>query len=260
MTLTARTNPAQITGGASSVLGIRLVEGEAPVANRTVAIQVTDGHECLTTTTGTVTTTADGSARYVLTGTEHVERCRAQIRLIVPGETAEAQPLAEAGAAIVVHTGGPAVARIDGISAIALVVILSFAIDRIVRGLFFALAYIPAWARAFPDPEFDDVARPRRAEANRRLVYFVVSAALAMVAIGWFGDVRLLAALGFASVHPLLDVVVTGLVLTAGAERTDHILRSLGAGSAEPPAPKPTPIEITGRLTIDEQGKRTLGV
>lgn len=188
-----------------------------------------------------------------------MRNCTARVRLTVPGPTPEAAPAAEATTDIVVHTGPPA-ARVDGISAIALVLLLCFALDRIVRGLFFLLSYIPAWARSFPDPDLDDVTVSRRMESNRRLVYFIVSAVLALVVVAWFGDVRLLSALGFTAVNPILDVLVTALVLTAGADRTQGILQSLGAGGAEPPSPKPTPIEITGKLTIDDQSKRTLGI
>jgi hypothetical protein len=70
--------------------------------------------------------------------------------------------------------------------------------------------------------------------------------------------VRILAALGFASVNPWLDIVVTGLILMGGADRTEQILKTLGASTSPAPASKPPPIEVTGRLIIDEQGRKSI--
>lgn len=259
MTMTVRTNPGTIAGANVSVIGVEVTNDGAPAPEVPVRITHVEGKECGTLTSAPTATDANGALVAEFTGRAHVQNCTARFELVIPGPTPEAALLAREYTTVTVHNGPP-IARIDGLSAIALVLILSFAIDRIVRGLLFLLAYIPVWARAFPDPDLDDVVLSRRGEANRRLVYFVFSAALAIVVIGWFGEVRLLAALGFGRVNPMLDVLVTGLVLTAGADRTERILQSLGAGGTEAPAPKPTPIEITGKLTIDEQARRTLGV
>src|SRR5215510_15742235 len=111
-----------------------------------------------------------------------------------------------------------------------------------------------------PDPDLDDVPRSARADRNRRLVYFVLAGSLGMVALGWVGRVRILSALGFTNVNPWLDILVTGLILAGGADRTEQILKSVGASGPHADAAPSAPIEIRGRLTIDEQGKKALGV
>lgn len=42
--------------------------------------------------------------------------------------------------------------KIDGISAIAVILIASFAIDRIVTGFLFVLSFWPRWAAFAPEP------------------------------------------------------------------------------------------------------------
>lgn len=254
--IVARTNPQRIAGGSSAAIGIRLTEGDTPIAGRPITFAIIDGIECGTLTPATVTTSADGTARVFFNGSAFVENCVARIRVA----DASASPPALVDTTVTVDAGAAPVAKIDGISAIALIIIVSFAIDRLIRGLFFLLSYSRVWSNALPDPELDDVPRSARAERNRKLIYFSLAALLAMVAIGWFGRVRILAALGFTAVNPLLDIIVTGLILTGGADQAGHLLQSVGGSGSRGQKPPSTPIEITGRVTIDEQSRRNLAV
>ena len=47
-----------------------------------------------------------------------------------------------------------------------------------------------------------------------------------------------------------LDVVLTMLILMGGAERISEVLKNIDASKAV--SEKPAPIEITGKLTLDE--------
>ena len=137
--------------------------------------------------------------------------------------------------------------QIDGISALVLILIASFAIDRITSGLVFLFAFL----KVFPDPRTVDHGPPRvRAERRQQLLYFVLAAILGIAVIAGYGKVRMFAALGFDGLPNWLDSLVTGLILVAGADRIAGLLKMSGAQGAASDA---QPIEITGRLVLESQ-------
>lgn len=206
-----------------------------------VEFRVVDGEEC-----GTLekqgAPIAEGVARTTYVANPLVENCRATIRATLEGTTATAS--------VRVNPPPVLVTKLDGLSIIALILVASFAIDRIVRGLLFVLSYVPRWVRLVPDPNDPDTPFARR--RHFQLAYFCLAAFLGIIVLAWYGGVRVLAAMGFAGVHPVLDTLITGLILVAGAERTESLLRTLGAeGPAAPPEQDTTPIQIIGTLVLD---------
>ena len=151
----------------------------------------------------------------------------------------------------------------DGITAIAAILIASFAIDRFVTGLLFLLSLIKPWNRLFPDPalETDPVARST-AEKKRKLIYFSLAAFLAMGVLVGYGNVSILAAVGFSTINPLLDRILTGLILIGGADRVADILKwGTAGGASSPSSTSSSPIEITGKLVLEDASgrKATIG-
>lgn len=149
---------------------------------------------------------------------------------------------------------------IDGVSALAVLVIASFAIDRVVTGLLFVLLFIGHWVRILPDPELiEDEELPKpgakvrriKAERTQKLLYYVLAGLLGGVVLAWFGNVRIFEALGFKAINPILDSVMTGLILIAGADRVAALLRLPGAGVAE--RPEPRAVKITGELVLKDE-------
>jgi len=143
---------------------------------------------------------------------------------------------------------------IDGVSAIALILIASFGIDRILTGLFFLLDFIKPWTRLFPNPEeVEEKALQIRAERKRKLLYFVLAGILGGVVLAYFGEVRIFRALGFNQTNAILDSVMTGLILIAGADRVAELLKLHGMpGAKGEPKSTSQPIEVTGRLILEE--------
>lgn len=142
---------------------------------------------------------------------------------------------------------------VDGVGALALVFIASFGIDRIVTGTLFALSFFKPWARFLPEPRTVSGSGPReRAERHYKLVYFLFAAVLGIGVLAYFGQVRIFAALGFDQTNPLLDAVITGLILVAGADRISQLVditkKAGPRGLAEPASP---PIEVTGKLVLE---------
>jgi hypothetical protein len=147
--------------------------------------------------------------------------------------------------------------RLEGVTAIAALLIASFAIDRIVAGVLFVLSFFKAWEKRFPEPalEPDDASR-FKADRKQKLARFVISAMMALPVLAWYGQVRILAAVGFEAVNPLLDQILTGCILIGGADRIGEVLKwgsAEGHTAIEKRATQP--LEITGKLTLESSGK-----
>ena len=150
--------------------------------------------------------------------------------------------------------------RLDGISAIAVLLIAAFAIDRLVNVILFLLDFLPAWREAFPAPMLLPEGAPRmQAERRGKFVYFVLAFVFSIGVIIALSGVRtvdatgqtgsgILYALGFK--QHWIDVGLTMLILMGGAERISEALKNIDASKAI--SEKPAPIEITGKLTLDE--------
>lgn len=167
---------------------------------------------------------------------------------------------------------------IDGISAIAVIVIASFAIDRIVRLVLFGLSNWSLTRHWLPEPESipadadqndasllgpDD--RPLRgrarwtrakAEKRQKAAYYALCFALGAGVLGAIGKVTIFRALGFHQTWFPLDCIMTGLILTAGAERVAGLLKLPGAPEAEKAPPRP--IEIKGTLKLEGEASKQL--
>ena len=159
---------------------------------------------------------------------------------------------------------------LDVPSTITVLVVCSYAIDRVLRGLLFLLNLSPAWRKRFPNPAtLPDPAREsagaaaaearenqERAKVRQKLAYFV-PAFLAGIILATFGHIRLLQFMGFQFHNEeisggLVDIVVTALVLMGGADQTSQILDRFGgkiSAAKEPGEPKP--VELTGTLVLE---------
>jgi hypothetical protein len=244
--LETRVNPVKIAAGGASTVTAKFTGGGESLAGQTVQFLVIDGEECGQLDVAEAVMDAAGRATARYTGAAGVADCAAVIQAAFGGESSTTDVTVGAATAAV---------RLDGVTAIAAVVIASFAIDRIVRGALFLLSFWRRWDLAVQDP--DDPASTHGGRKNFRLAYFVLAGALGLVALGWYGGVRILSALGFQSVDPVLDTVVTGLLLVGGAERTGALLQGLGGGGLAAASSTPSqPIEITGTLVLNDSGRR----
>ncbi len=134
--------------------------------------------------------------------------------------------------------------QLDGVSAVALILIASFAIDRIVTALLFLLSFV----RLVPEAAAD--------ERKYKLIYFGLAGLLGTVVLAHYGQVRVLTALGIR-IEPLIDTILTGIVLVGGADRIAELLKPPGAESQKEES---QPIEITGKLILEESAaQKVLG-
>lgn len=141
---------------------------------------------------------------------------------------------------------------LDGASTIALVILFSFAIERIVTGLLFCLAWFgwfdPAGEKGEEPEDRDKRHRLRTASA----IYFALAAAGAGGILWAFQLTGILTILGLKAENHWLDSVLTVLVLACGADRLADTMKTHGMGRpAAAKAPDPT-LVVTGTLHFDE--------
>jgi len=138
---------------------------------------------------------------------------------------------------------------LDGVSALALLLLASFVIERIVSGVLFVLPTF-GW---LPDlAQLEDPAA--RAAAERKYVYlrFFLSGILVAAILWKWPSLRILKLFSQTSdALPGLDHVVTWVVLMGGADRIAAVVK-LPGGGAPSAKREEQPIEVRGRLTLDD--------
>ena len=153
----------------------------------------------------------------------------------------------------------------DGVTVIAMILIASFAIERIVTTLFFLLSFSKSWRRRLPDPEsVTDIQSRAAATRKRRLAYGLASAVIVILVLVAIENLRVLTSLGLAPIEPqpkpeqnpisrfeILDAFLTGLILMGGA---DQLARTLSS-SAERGPQASQDLKVTGRLTLDQSNQ-----
>jgi hypothetical protein len=130
--------------------------------------------------------------------------------------------------------------QLDGVTIITLILIASFAIDRIVTAILFLLSF----AGLAPDAA---------TEKKYKLMYFVLAGGFGIGVLAIWGQIRVLKLLGLTA-DPWLDTFLTGIVLVGGADRIASLIKLPGGGD---PKPAPQPIEITGKLVLEDTAKAT---
>jgi hypothetical protein len=152
--------------------------------------------------------------------------------------------------------------KIDPMKAIALILIGAFVIDRIVAGLFFLLSYSEE-LRDFLDPSsVEDPSERAAALRNYRLLYAIFGGYLGTVVLAGYMGVRVFSTgavqgAEFIGQYPLLDILVTGLILLGGADRLSEALRLLGSGSGSIATSKDKPLELTGKFVVERSPNDT---
>lgn len=252
--LAAVVNPEGIDNSGPTTIWARLTDPAGkPISGKLVSFELTNVEICgqladQEKPSADAKTDDAGRAKMSFKAAQDVQNCVARIAVRAEGQAQDVVVKVRPAAA-------SAVEKIDGVSALALILIASFAIDRITQGLLFVLSFSRAWRTRIPDEE--SAARPQLKKRSR-LAYLLIAGLLSTVVIAGYGKIRLFASMGFPGINPLLDALLTGLVLVGGADRTEGILKGLGGGEGAPRAP--APLQITGTLTlVDREAMRDAG-
>lgn len=144
---------------------------------------------------------------------------------------------------------------------VGIILIAAFAIDRVVSGLFYLLSY-NGELRTILDPDsVEDPSEKAAAMKRYRIVYAVCGGYLGIVVVAGSMGVRLSRIAGLeldpqagTVTTTLLDILITGLLLTGGADRLADALKLFGGKESKAP---PAPIEITGRVVLEQAPTKT---
>lgn len=140
--------------------------------------------------------------------------------------------------------------RMDGVTLVAVILVGSFAIERITNAALFLLSLLKPVRRIFPDPApLADPAERAAAEKKKTLLYFAIAGVLGLGVLAGYGNLRVLRAVGVET-NAYFDAILTGLILVGGADRVAELLKLPGSRGGEKPAERP--IQITGTLVLEE--------
>jgi hypothetical protein len=153
----------------------------------------------------------------------------------------------------------PQIGDLGGVSVVAFVLLLSFAVDRLVTGVMFLLSLSQQWRNLCPDPAaVTDPAEKSDAMRAQKAAYLVLAGVTSAVVL-WMVGGGVLHRVGFK--EGPLDMFLSVLVLLGGAERVSDFTASLSAKRDFVVAEQP--VKITGTLTLEEgtvarlRGERT---
>lgn len=144
---------------------------------------------------------------------------------------------------------------IDGVTAMTLLLIGSFLVDRISSGLLGLLSLNASWNRSFPNPltlPSDQTQQRTMARTKQVVVYYLLAIAAAGLLLYLFQNIHLWKALGFTGLTNGEDRILTMIVIVVGAERVAQWLQLPGTPGAQSAN---APVEITGELTVIDRAK-----
>jgi hypothetical protein len=229
-----RVAPERVQAGKT----IWIVAKGSPEVN--VQFKIDSGSECGALNPADVPTNQQGEAKSVFTASDPPSDCEATIKTVI-SRGKESQISDPGNATItrkitVVPATPIAVASMDVTAAITIILIASFAIDRLVTLLMFFSPF--AKRRAQLDSEL--------VKKRERLTYVALAGVFGLL-LGYFGDIRLLAGLGF-STNVALNSIVTAFILIAGSDSISALLKKMGGNAIGESEPKP--LVVRGDLTL----------
>lgn len=138
---------------------------------------------------------------------------------------------------------------VNATSALVLILILSFAADRVARGVLMGLSLLPTWRARFPDPAgLEDKAAKAEATRRRTIAYTVIVGGLAGLILWLYQDIRLIGQRDIA----VVDIVVSAVVIMGGSDLISRIAGLSGINEAMPlRGPQSAPVEISGRIELE---------
>lgn len=146
---------------------------------------------------------------------------------------------------------------------VALMLFISFAIDRITTGLMFVLSFMPFWPKYVHDSTSESGTKNGTdSEKLYRVFYFVIATFLAIIAMMYVNmkvilmsdstpppsHIGVLIALGMKKIDWAVDSVVTALVLVASSDFLGRLIEKSGA--YDKTEVQSQTIQVTGELNL----------
>ncbi len=133
---------------------------------------------------------------------------------------------------------------IDGVTALTILFLGSFLVDRVASALLFLL-YLSGY---LPESGAGTEKQRRQARASALMAYYLFAIVATVGLLTLFQNFHLFRSLGFTDMPSLVDKSLTGIILVVGAERVAGWLKLPGTPGAESAAP----VYVTGEMTLRE--------
>ena len=143
------------------------------------------------------------------------------------------------------------------VDVVALVFFASFAIDRITKGILFAISLTEFGRNLYPESTIKNSESERfHQEKNYRLLYFFISLFFAITTLLYYNSYQrlgILYALDIEKDARILDTILTGIILVAGSDFLGRLLEMSGAYHKK--ESEDQPIIVTGTLILEQPKK-----
>jgi len=222
--------PDRVQAGKESWIVVGLTSGK--VDGLDVTYEVTQGLACGDVESKTAKTGPHGEAMAKFKGNDVPATCRATIQVTANGQSVKST--------VTVLPATPEIVSIEPVTALAIILIASFAIDRLVTILMLFLGPVLVGAPGGEERK------------GREKVIYILFAAVFGLLLGYFGDIRLLEGLGFSK-NVAMNVVLTALILTAGSDSISGLMKKMDRGAL--PEPEAKPLVIQGDLTLQRPSR-----
>lgn len=139
----------------------------------------------------------------------------------------------------------------DPVSIAAVLVLVAFGLERVTSGILFLLSFSNRWDGWFGEPAgIEDAHARSERERRKRVVYVALAGSIAVFLVWRTNELWVLRALG--ATDPILDKVLTWLVLVVGSDRIGDLVKDRKDSPAEK---EPKPIQITGSIKFEDESK-----
>ena len=138
---------------------------------------------------------------------------------------------------------------LDGVSALTLLFIGSFIVDRFSFGLLALLSH----TKIVPHPRYisaENGEQKYQAKVAQMVAYYAIAIGAA-IALVYFSDVYIMQAVGFRGLNNITDQCLTAAVLVIGAERVASWLNLPGTTGTQ----QTQPVEVSGEMVLVEPNK-----
>lgn len=140
-------------------------------------------------------------------------------------------------------------ALMETTTVVATLGLLAFLVERVTNGTVLLLGYWSWWQGRFEGSGVTDPVAQARIDRNRRSALFAISAILAVLG-AWWANLNFLEQVGVKNVPPAAAIVVTGLLMAAGADPIRELVK-LRERKDERSA-SPQPIQLSGTVIIQQ--------
>jgi len=144
---------------------------------------------------------------------------------------------------------------VSALNVFLFIMIVSFVVDRVVKGILFVLSFFGSRIDWLGDADdIQDESRRLIARRTQKVTYSGLAAVLAALFVWKFPDIRVLRLLIGDTPEASLDVFLTWMTILGGSDFVGRILAVSGlAGVGGGPATggASSPIEVTGKLVLE---------